>query len=375
MLESVLRDRLRLLESGGSLRKLRKGTLDTSSPEGHRIRTEDGVDLISFSCDDYAGLAAHETVKQAAIDAINAYGVGARASRITTGNHPIYEELETKISEIYKTEAALVFSSGYLTNIGSISALVDDRCMVLADQLIHASSVDGIKLSGAKLYMFAHNNIEDCRALLRENRHSYENCLIITENVCGLDGDLSPVDDLVRLAREFDAWIAVDTAHGFGILSSSKPDLYMGTLSKTAGALGGFICASKVTIEYIVNKARSFLHTTALPPALVAAARAALDMYTYYEGVSLRLAREFCQMLGLPSPKSHIVPLIMQNSHSARCAEETLANNGVLVSAICPPIAPTPRLQFTFTAVHKLIDVHRLYNVLKSCGILDNSVR
>ncbi|QJC27782.1 8-amino-7-oxononanoate synthase [Anaplasma platys] len=375
MLESVLKGKLNLLESEGLLKKLKKSILNTSSPEGRKIQTDTGEELTSFSCSDYIGLAAHETVKQAAIDAINAYGVGARASRLATGNHPIYEELETKIAKIYQTEAALVFSSGYLANIGSISALVDESCMVLADQLIHAAAVDGVKLSGAKLHVFAHNDIEDCKVLLKEHRHKYKHCLILTENVCSLDGDLAPVDDLVKLAREHDTWIAIDTAHGFGILGTSKPDLYMGTLSKAAGALGGYICAPRTTIEYLLNKARSFIYTTALPPALIAAANAALDIYTSYAGVPLRLAKEFCQMLELPPPKSHIVPLIMRDSRSAINAEKTLADNGILVTAICPPSVPTPRLKFIFTAAHKLIDIHRLCNILKSCGVLDGSAQ
>ena len=375
MLESVLKGKLNLLESEGLLKKLKKSILNTSSPEGRKIQTDTGEELTSFSCSDYIGLAAHETVKQAAIDAINAYGVGARASRLATGNHPIYEELETKIAKIYQTEAALVFSSGYLANIGSISALVDESCMVLADQLIHAAAVDGVKLSGAKLHVFAHYDIEDCKVLLKEHRHKYKHCLILTENVCSLDGDLAPVDDLVKLAREHDTWIAIDTAHGFGILGTSKPDLYMGTLSKAAGALGGYICAPRTTIEYLLNKARSFIYTTALPPALIAAANAALDIYTSYAGVPLRLAKEFCQMLELPPPKSHIVPLIMRDSRSAINAEKTLADNGILVTAICPPSVPTPRLKFIFTAAHKLIDIHRLCNILKSCGVLDGSAQ
>lgn len=375
MLENVLKGRLNLLESEGLLKKLKKSILNTSSPEGRKIQTESGEELTSFSCGDYIGLTAHETVKQAAIDAINTYGVGARASRLTTGNHPIYEELETKIAKIYQTEAALVFSSGYLANIGSISALVDDSCMVLADQLIHASATDGAKLSGAELYTFTHNDIEDCRMLLREHRNKYKHCLILTENVSGVEGDLAPVDDLVRLAREYDAWIAVDTAHGFGILGTAKPDMYMGTLAKAAGALGGYICASRVTIEYLLNKARSFVYTTALPPSLIAAANAALDIYTSYAGVPLRLAKEFCQMLELPPPKSHIVPLVMVDSRSALDAEKTLAGNGILVSAVCPPVAPTPRLKFVFTAAHKLIDIHRLCNILKNCGVLANSAQ
>ena len=373
MLKDVLRERLKSIENKGLLRKLKNSTLHTSL-EGRKIHTEEGNELVSFSCNDYMGLSTHELVKQAAIDAIKLYGVGARASRLVTGNHPFYGEIEEKIAKVYGTESALVFSSGYLANIGSIAALVGRHDMILADRLIHASSIDGAKLSGASVYRFSHNDVAHCNELLKEFRGLHNNCLILVENVYGMDGDMAPIDELVPLAKNWNAWLAVDAAHGFGMLSTAKPDLYMGTLSKATGALGGYACASKVTIDYLLNKARSLIYTTALPPAIVAAASTAIDLYIHHRDVPLRFAREFCEILGLPTPQSHIVPLIMKDTESAVLGEQKLADRGILVSAIRPPTVPTPRLRFTFTAAHKLIEIHRLCNALKETGIMFNSI-
>ncbi|MFV9838686.1 MAG: aminotransferase class I/II-fold pyridoxal phosphate-dependent enzyme [Aaplasma endosymbiont of Hyalomma asiaticum] len=373
MLKDVLRERLKSIEDRGLLRTLKSSTLLTSL-EGRKIHTAEGDALISFSCNDYMGLSTHEQVKQAAIEAIQLYGVGSRASRLVTGNHPLYSELEEKIAKVYNTESALVFSSGYLANIGSISALVGRHDMILADRFVHASSIDGAKLSGATMYRFAHNDVRHCYKVLQEFRSQHENCLILVENVYGMDGDLAPIDELVSLAKDWNAWLAVDAAHGFGMLSVSQPDIYVGTLSKTTGALGGYACASKVIIDYLLNKARSLIYTTALPPAIIAAASTAIDLYVHQQDVPIRFAKEFCQILGLPAPKSYIVPLIMKDIESAVLGEQELAKRGILVSAIRPPTVPTPRLRFTFTAAHKLIEVHRLCNALKETGILANSV-
>ncbi|MEH0831386.1 8-amino-7-oxononanoate synthase [Anaplasma bovis] len=377
VLDDILKKRLLHIESKGLLRKLRSSTYSTSEYGDHKVIVggeETDEPLTCFSCNDYMGLASNALVKQAAIDAIERYGVGACASRLITGNHSLYEELEKRIAEIYGTEASLVFSSGYLANIGGISALVDRHDMILADKYIHASSMDGIKLSGAKLYRFAHNDVAHCEELLNEYRKLHKHCLIVVENVYGMDGDVAPLDDLIKVAKKYDSWVAVDAAHGFGMVEEARPDIYIGTLSKAVGSLGGYICASKVTIEYIINKARSFIYTTALPPAIVAAATAAIDLYLAYKDVPLRLAKEFCQILGLRAPQSHIVSLIMRDSQSALDAERTLAKRGILAVAIRPPTVPTPRLRFVFTAAHKLIDIHRLCNVLRQDSILENSV-
>ena len=365
-LEGVLKARCESIESKDLLRKV--ATI-TRQPDG-RVTTAEGAQLISFSCNDYMALANHSAVKRAAIEAIELYGVGAQASRLVTGNHPLYKEIEEKIAGIYRTEAALVFSSGYLANIGSISAIVGRHDMILADRLIHASAVDGAKLSGAKIYRFMHNDLAHCEELLRKYRKMHRYCLVLVEGVYGMDGDLAPVDELVKVAREHSAWLAVDVAHSFGMTSTLQPDMYIGTLSKTAGALGGYVCSSKTVIEYLQNTARSLVYTTALPPAIVAAASVAIDMAHKNCEIPITLAREFCKAMELPEPKSHIVPITMRDSRSAVHAAQILAQKGFLVAAIRPPTVPTPRLRFAFTSAHTLQDVHRLCEALRQECVL-----
>ncbi|MFV9877987.1 MAG: aminotransferase class I/II-fold pyridoxal phosphate-dependent enzyme [Anaplasma ovis] len=366
-LEGVLKARCESIASKGLLRKV--ATI-TRQPDSRRVTTAEGMQLISFSCNDYMSLANHSAVKRAAIEAIELYGVGAQASRLVTGNHPLYKEIEEKIARIYHTEAALVFSSGYLANVGSISAIVGRHDMILADRLIHASAVDGAKLSGARLYRFMHNDLAHCEELLRKYRKMHRHCLVLVEGIYGMDGDLAPVDELVKVAREYSAWLAVDVAHSFGMTSTLQPDMYIGTLSKATGALGGYVCSSKTVIEYLQNAARSLVYTTALPPAIVAAASAAIDIARESCEIPITLAREFCKAMELPEPKSHIVPIIMRDSRSAVHAAQILAQKGFLVAAIRPPTVPTPRLRLAFTAAHTLQDVHRLCEALRQECIL-----
>ncbi|AAV86370.1 hypothetical protein AM268 [Anaplasma marginale str. St. Maries] len=366
-LESVLKARCESIASKGLLRKVATITRKATS---RRVTTADGMQLISFSCNDYMSLANHSAVKRAAIKAIELYGVGAQASRLVTGNHPLYKEIEEKIAAIYRTEAALVFSSGYLANVGSISAIVGRHDMILADRLIHASAVDGAKLSGAKIYRFMHNDLAHCEELLKKYRKMHRHCLVLVEGVYGMDGDLAPVDELAKVAREHGAWLAVDVAHSFGMTSTLQPDIYIGTLSKATGALGGYVCSSRVVIDYLQNAARSFVYTTALPPAIVAAASAAIDIARESCEIPITLAKKFCEAMELPEPKSHIVPIIMRDPHSAVHAAQILAKRGFLVAAIRPPTVPTPRLRFAFTAAHTLQDIHRLCETLRQERIL-----
>ncbi|MDB1135362.1 aminotransferase class I/II-fold pyridoxal phosphate-dependent enzyme [Candidatus Anaplasma sp. TIGMIC] len=373
MLEHVLKERLKSIDGAGLRRKLENYTLHESIA-GRRVHTDHEEELLSFSCDDYMGLSTHELVKQAATDAVNLYGVGARASRISTGNHTMYAELEEKLAKMHNTESALVFSSGYLATIGCISSLVGHRDMILTDRMAHPSLLDGAKLCGAEIYQFDHNDVTHCDKLMNQYRKSHENCLLLVENVYGMSGNIAPVAELHALAKHWNSWIAIDTAHGFGMFSTQQPDVYIGTLSKTLGSLGGYICGSKTVTEYLLNTANSLVGTTALPPSVVAAASTALDLCQSQLGIPIRFAREFCQTLELPEPQSHIVTLIMKTNQSALNAVQSLVRNGMLVSAICTPIVPSPRLRFAFTATHKLIDIHRLCSVLKREGILSDCI-
>lgn len=330
-----------------------------------------GKRLLSFSSNDYLGLSHHPQVIDAATEATRHYGAGSGASRFVTGNHPLYTQLETQLAGMKKTEAALVFGSGYLANIGTIPALVGKGDLILADKLIHACMLDGAALSGAKLLRFSHNNAEACAALLNKHRKSYRHCLILTEHVFSMDGDVAPIANLYALAQKHDAWLMTDDAHGFGILPTAPANIHMGTLSKAAGSYGGYVCASTAVIEFLRQKARSVIYSTALPPATLAAASAALKIMVqqpYLCTKALENARYFTTHLGLPEANSTIVPYILGAEDKALATAQQLQAQGFLVTAIRPPTVPagTSRLRFTFSSQQDKSDIDKLVNVLKN---------
>ena len=215
----------------------------------------DGRRLLSFSCNDYLNLTQHPAVKQAAIAAIERYGAGSGASRLVTGNHPLYAELETRLARIKQTEAACVFGSGYLANAGIIPVLIGRDGLVLVDELSHACIYAGAQLSRGKVMQFRHNDVAHARELLAEHRAAHDHALIVTDGVFSMDGDLAPLAELNALANDYDAWLMSDDAHGLGVVGGGRGSsfvgnthipipLQMGTLSKAVGAYGGYLCAS-----------------------------------------------------------------------------------------------------------------------------------
>jgi 8-amino-7-oxononanoate synthase len=342
----------------------------------------DGRRLVSFSCNDYLGLSHHPALKDAARDAIAQYGVGAGASRLVTGNHPLYEALEARLARLKGTTASCVFGSGYLANTGIIPALVGRGDLVLIDELAHACLWAGARLSGATVVPFAHNNLDDLRALLRERSTGHGHTLILTDGVFSMDGDLAPLPALGRLAREYQAWLMADDAHGIGVVgqgrgstfaggTAAEVPLQMGTLSKAVGAYGGYLCASAPVIELMKNRARTFVYSTALPPAIVAAAIAALDLIASDPALCaapLGKARAFTMRANLPPAKSQIVPLVVGTAEAALAAARLLEAEGFLVVPIRPPTVPpgTARLRFAFTARHDDCDVMRLADLVRT---------
>ncbi len=344
-----------------------------------------GRELISFCCNDYLPLSHHPEVCRAAIEAIERYGAGAGASRLVTGNHPLYADLEARLARIKGTEAACVFGSGYLANIGIIPAFAGRDDLILLDELGHACMHAGARLSRATTLTFAHNDSEACRRLLAAERARHRHCLVLTEGVFSMDGDLAPLPALAALAREFDAWLMVDDAHGFGVLGGGRGSaahwgdgvhipLQMGTLSKAAGAYGGYLCAARPVIELLNNRARSFVYSTGLPPSVVASAIAALDIIERDAALTeapVLKAKVFTSLLGLPPAESCIVPVILGDADRALAASESLLEAGFLVTAIRPPTVPegTARLRFTFSAAHRDEDITRLARCLEDLGL------
>jgi 8-amino-7-oxononanoate synthase len=341
-----------------------------------------GRRLLSFSCNDYLNLTHHPALIAAAVEATKRYGVGAGSSRLVTGNHPLYDELESRLARLKATETACVFGSGYLANTGIIPSLAGPDDLILVDELSHACINAGAKLSGANVHRYRHCDVEHAEALMAEHRANHPRALIVTDGVFSMDGDLAPLRELSQLAERFDAWLLADDAHGLGVVGGGRGSafangkavdvpLQMGTLSKAIGGYGGYLCASQAVIDLMRTRARTFIYSTGLPPAVVAAAIAAIDVIEgdpAYAAEPLRKARNFARATNLPEPQSAIVPVILGETDAVLAASQLLEEEGFLVVAIRPPTVPqgTARLRFAFTAQHPDGDIERLAEFVRS---------
>ena len=351
---------------------LMRRVMETERLGGTRVR-RGGKEYVSFSCNDYLGLTHHPKVIAAAREALERFGTGAAASRLVTGSHPVYAELERLLAGMKGTEAALVFSSGYLANVGVIPALVGKEDLIVVDSLSHACTWDGCRLSGATVMRFDHNDLGHCWDILESHRRRFGRCLILTETVFSMDGDRGPVGELTGLAHEYDAWLMTDDAHGLGISSAETADVQMGTLSKSVGSCGGYVCGTAELIAWLANRSRSLLFSTGLPPASAAAAVAALGIIRDDEDLCakpLENARRFTDALGRPAAVSQIVPVIVGAPERALAASAMLQEHGLLAVAIRPPSVPpgTARLRFAFSALHEAEPIERAAALLKEHG-------
>ncbi len=341
-----------------------------------------GKKYISFSCNDYLGLSQDKHIIAESVKALKKYGVGAGGSRLITGNHPLYEELENLLAFMKKTESACVFGSGFLANIGVIPAIMSKKDLIVMDQLSHASSFIGAKISQAKIINYLHNDMSDLERILYNNRKKFSNVLVLSEGVFSMDGDLAPLDKISYLAKKYKSWTMIDDAHGFGVLGNGfgsaanyknelNIDIHMGTLSKAIGAYGGFICGEKKLVELIINRARSQIYTTGLPPSVIASAIASLKRIINDEKLTvkpLNNAKYFCELLNLPVPQSAIVPIILKDEEKVSKIANELESNGLLVGAIRPPTVPfgTSRLRVTFSSTHNFYQIEKLARVIKN---------
>jgi 8-amino-7-oxononanoate synthase len=364
-LDEFARTKLAALEAQ-SLRRELMATDRVSATEvmrhGHR--------LVSFSCNDYLGLAHDPRVKAAAAAAVARYGAGAGASRLVSGNHPLLQQLEERLARRKRKPAALVFGSGYLANIGLPGALAGTGDLIAIDELAHASMHAGARLSGARVLTFRHNDLQHLADLLVHERPAARRVLILTERIFSMDGDQAPLRAMGQLAERNDAWLLADDAHGLGVAEhDGDVPLDMGTLSKALGSYGGYVCSSAPVISLLQGRARSFVYSTGLPPASAAAALTALDIMDAEPEKCLRprlLARRFAQALNLPDPASAIVPLIVGEAGRALALSAALERAGFLVVAIRPPTVPvgSARLRFTFSAAHSDAQVDALIDVV-----------
>jgi 8-amino-7-oxononanoate synthase len=379
------------------LEALRKRALDRhlreiTSAQGPEVVIA-GRHFINFSSNDYLGLANDPRLREAAASAIDEFGVGAGASRLISGTQSPHLRLERALAKWKATEAALCFSSGYSTALGTIPALVTKNDVVLLDKLCHASLIDGAKLSGAILRVFPHNHVGKLESHLEWARgeHPGTRVLIITESVFSMDGDRAPLRELVELKKRFDALLMLDEAHAVGVIGpngrglaaaenvSEEVDIQMGTLSKALGTSGAYICGSRVLIEWLINRARSFIYSTAPAPAIAAAALAAVDFLSSHQGEErrlllwerIRLMQELLPRTEVNekhvAPCSAIFPWIVGGEQTALNLAAALQSDGFLVPAIrYPTVAKgTARLRITVTAAHEEAQIEALCEAIK----------
>ncbi len=389
-----LHQRLDGLREQHLFRELRR----VDSAQGARIEI-DGKSLLNFSSNDYLGLASHPVLKEAAIKAVENFGAGAGASRLICGSLAPFHELEEALAEFKRTEAALTFSTGFAAAVGTITALVGKNDILILDKLVHACIVDAARLSGAKIRVFAHNDLNDLEDKLRwasSNKSAIGNrqsaTLIITESIFSMDGDAAPLREIVALKKKYGAWLMVDEAHATGIIGSNgcgladelgvsgQIEIQMGTLGKALGASGGYICGSQTLIDFLVNRARSFIFSTAPVPAAAAAALAGIKLVQSGKGKALRenLFRHVCKLqpaVGNRQPviSSAIIPLILGDESSALDIASKLREQNIFVPAIRYPTVARgrARLRITLTASHSAKDVDTLISALARLQAID----
>src|SRR6266480_1209890 len=372
----LFQEQLRALRARSLERKVR----EISSAQGPEVQIA-GRRLINFSSNDYLGLASDSRLRNAAIGTIKEFGVGAGASRLVSGTQSPHLRLESALAKWKGTEAALCFSSGYTTALGTIPALVTKNDVVLLDKLCHASLIDGAKLSGAILRIFPHNHLGKLESHLEwaQREHAGKRILIVTESIFSMDGDRAPLRELVELKKRFGALLMLDEAHAVGVIGSNgrglaaaenvseEVDVQMGTLSKALGSSGGYICGSRTLIDWLINRARSFIYSTAPPPATAAAALAAVDFLASPSGEERRLLlweriKLMQQLLPRAGAKgedviarSAIFPWIVGDEKAALDLAAALQSEGFLVPAVrYPTVAKgAARLRITVTAAHE----------------------
>jgi 8-amino-7-oxononanoate synthase len=384
-----LDERLEQIRQQGLYRKLRR--MDSAQSARAQIG---GREFLNFSSNDYLGLANHPALKEAAIKAVEQFGAGSGASRLICGSLAPHHELEEALAAFKNTAAALSFSSGYAAAAGAICALVDKDDVIVLDKLVHASIVDAARLSNAKLRIYPHNDLEALEDILRwANRRfvaadsNAGKILIVTESIFSMDGDAAPLRDIARLKEKYGAWLMVDEAHATGLFGehrrglaeeldvSDRIEIQMGTLGKALGSAGGYIAGSRSLIDYLINRARPFIFSTAPVPAAAAAARAAVQLVQSADGAQhnqhlwalVNQAREGLVEKGwVSASRSAIIPLIIGSETDAVAVATNLREHSIFMPAIRFPTVARgeARLRLTITAAHSSDDLKQLFACL-----------
>jgi len=342
--------------------------------------------LINFASNDYLGLAGDDRLIQAAISATKEFGTGATGSRLLSGHRDLHRQLELAIANLKQTEDALVFSSGYLANLGAIASIVSKRDLILSDKYNHSSLKNGAVLSGAQTVEYDHCNLEDLRSLLTEHRASYRKCLIVTDSVFSMDGDLCPLPQLLALARQFNCMVLVDEAHATGVFGASGAGcvehfgctgeklIQVGTLSKALGSLGGYVAGASALIDFLRNRAPSWIYTTGLTPADTAAALEAVKIVQQEPDRRDRLQENIKNFkdnaisnyqLPVSNSDSPIFSFLLKDAATALAASSKLKEMGIFAPAIRPPTVSVSRIRISLMATHQLAHLQQLVEALR----------
>ncbi len=375
-----LSEELAELEKNGLYRRLR---MITSSQEAQVSIA--GKKYLSFCSNNYLGLANHPQVVEAAVRATQEYGCGAGASRLISGTMQLHTELEDRLAQFEEKSSAIVFTTGYCANVGSITSLMNEEDTIILDKLNHASIVDAARLCRAKLQVYPHKDMNRLEEILKRSKQ-FRRRLIVTDGVFSMDGDMAPLPEIVDLARKYEAYTMVDEAHSTGVIGEKgrgvaefynvedKVDIIMGTLSKALGSLGGFVVGDTSLVEFLKNKARSFIYTTALPPGVCMAAIAALDIVQgdvsyrkqYLDKVAYLKQNLEKLDFDLMGSETQIIPVLIKDAVKTMEISKFLYEKGVLIPGIRIPTVPkdTNRLRISLMASHTKDDIDHLLNLM-----------
>lgn len=368
------KDEIKRLKESGLLRRL----VTVQSPHGSRIIINN-KEFINFSSNDYLGLSRDPRVIDVTINTLRRYGIGSGSSRLLSGTYPPHTRLEKVIARFKKADRSIVFNSGYSANTGIIPAISDNKTVIFSDELNHASIIDGIRLSKADVKVYRHKDVGHLESLIKKSIKGKKG-LIITDAVFSMDGDLAPINEILQLSKRYDCLLMVDDAHGTGVLGrkgrgtlehlgiNDKDIIQMGTLSKAVGCFGGFIAGSSELIEFLINKARSFIYSTSLPPSIIEACIKAIELIVDdSEGLRKRLWRNRERLykglrdLGFDTMDSEtqVVPILIGGIDETLRISRYLYNNGIFAPAIRPPTVPEGkcRIRFSVTAMHTDEDI------------------
>ena len=352
----------------------------------------DGREILLMSSNNYLGLANNEDVKKAAIDGINEFGLGSGGSRLTTGSYDLHKKLEEKIAKFKNCEAALIFNTGYMANVGVISAICDENYYIFSDELNHASIIDGCKLAKGKTIVYKHNNMEDLYDKISTINPTKG--IIVTDSVFSMDGDIANIPEIVKIAKAFNLLTVVDDAHATGVIGKNgrgsseyfncKVDITIGTLSKAVASEGGFVCADEYIIDYLKNKARSFIFSTALSPGIINGSIKSFELIASTDRVqrlnnNIKYINKKLNEIGIETDEnrdSPIIPIFIGDEDLAMNISKSLLENGIYIPAIRYPTVPLNKsiLRMTIMSTHDKKDLDIVVDKLKHILIENNII-